>query len=173
MEPGRLIDGITPRKLVRFEIDPFGASPGVGNISRFPVCGSRFPTIRCASRGPPPRSEFKAYLRVVSPTRLPEHFGVVGWLTRLEQSVSILITLEPQTKPRLPPPSPSSPEAPLRGFSFLASVNRISGPWAALPALPWLAKPFAAEFARCVSSGLPQGQKPQMLWRSRPVTRKP
>ena len=58
-------------------------------------------------------------LRVVSPTSIPECLGVVGWLTRLEQSV------------RLPSrsirnlsvlPIPGSVNPPSGGFSFLASV---------------------------------------------------
>ena len=51
-------------------------------------CHSRFPTIRRVPTGWLPRCRFKAMLRVVSPTNIPEH-GVVGWLTRLEQSVRL------------------------------------------------------------------------------------
>ena len=69
------------RNSYRFD-GPFGASPVASNFSRCPVCGSRFPAIRCAFRGPPPRSEFKEVLRVVSPTRIPELGGRVKFDNR-------------------------------------------------------------------------------------------
>ena len=99
-----------------------GATLLSATFHRFPCCGSRFPTTRCAFRGPPPRSEFKLALRVVSPTRainrVVRRGGVVDRSRTLHQT-SITLTSNRSVWPspgHVKPPSPgvcrlSPPEA--------------------------------------------------------------
>lgn len=83
--------------------------------------------LRSAPTGWPPRCRFKVILRVVAPTRMPEWLGVVGWLTRLEQSIKLPSTLTSQSKRKGSPPAASTPR--LGGFRFWPPVTALAALW--------------------------------------------
>lgn len=100
-------------------------------FARLPWCHWRFLALRCAPTGWPPRCGFKESLRVVTPTRAPEYFGVVGCLTRLEQPVRLPSRFLCNLSVRQSLCRVKAPAPPLGALSFLAFTfhpPQINGP---------------------------------------------